>query len=162
VLASFYALGAKRRGYLVHRSRQGERPQHREQLSAAGLDVDGLEASAQLEVVEFDPDELPESSIQPWQQVIDRSLSKGYSALWYSRFAVGPDDEEYSHALPFERAFGQCFDGQPVVMLCPYIVGALSGTQALERLDEVSHTHEHTLLAGDDGLTLLRPTSAQR
>jgi len=157
VLASFYALGASRRGFLVHRSVQGERPQHREQLSAAGLDVDGLEASKQLEIVEFDPDEPPESSPQPWQQVLERSLSNGYSALWYSRFAIGPNDEEYSNVLPFERAWGQCFSGQPVVTLCPYIVGALSGTQVLERVDQVSQTHEGVLVAGDDGLTLLRP-----
>lgn len=159
VLASFYALGAKRSGFLVHRSLQGERSQHREQLAAAGLDVDGLEASAQLEIVEFDLGEPPDSSPRPWQQVLDRSLSNGYSALWYSRFAVGPDDEEYSNVLPFERAWGQCFAGQPVVTLCPYIVGALSATQVLERVERVSQTHEGVLLAGDEGLTLLRPGS---
>jgi MEDS: MEthanogen/methylotroph, DcmR Sensory domain len=160
VLASFYALGAKRRGFLVHRSIRGDRSRDREQLAAAGLDVNGLEASEQFEIVEFDPDEPPEHSPQPWQHVLERSLSSGYRALWYSRFAVGPGDEEYSNLLPFERAWGQCFAGQPVVTLCPYIVGALDGAQVLNRVGEVSHTHEGVLLAGDNGLTLLRPTDA--
>jgi hypothetical protein len=160
VLASFYALGAKRRGFLVHRTVQGASAQHREGLAAAGLDVDGLEASEQLAIVEFDPDEPPESSPAPWQQALQRSLSNGFTALWYSRFAVGPGDEEYSNVLPFERAWTECFVGQPVVTLCPYIVGALSGAQTLERIEEVSSLHEGVLLAGDDGLTLLRPAQA--
>jgi len=157
VLASFYALGAKRRGFLVHRSVQGDSPADREQLASAGLDVDGLQASEQLEIVEFDPEESPESSTQPWQQVLERSLSNGYSALWYSRFAIGPDEEEYSNVLPFERAWGQCFAGQPVVTLCPYIVGTLSGATARERMEAVSRTHEGVLLSGDGGLTLMHP-----
>ncbi len=162
MLASFLALGAKRRGFLVHRAIQGDSANDRERLTSAGLDVEALEASEQLEIVEIDPDQPPESSTQPWQQVLERSLSSGYSALWYSRFAVGPDDAEYSNMLPFEHAWTECFVGQPVVTLCPYIVGALNGTQTLERMSEVSHVHEGVLLAGDDGLTLLRPGSPSR
>jgi hypothetical protein len=158
VLASFYALGAKRRGFLVHRVVQGESAAHRERLVAAGLDVDGLEAGEQLAIVEVDPDEPPESSPAPWQEALTRSLSNGFTALWYSRFAVGPDEDQYSNVIPFERAWTECFSGQPVVTLCPYIVGALSGAQTLERMSEVSSLHEGVLVAGDKGLTLLRPT----
>lgn len=161
VLASFYALGAKRQGFLVHRTVQGDGAKERERLAGAGLDVDGLEAREQLAIVEFDPDEPPESSPQPWQEALERSLSKGFTALWYSRFAIGPNDEEYNNVLPFERAWTECFAGQPVVTLCPYIVGALSGAQTLERMSEVSSLHEGVLLAGDDGLTLLRPTASR-
>jgi hypothetical protein len=158
VLASFYALGAKRRGFLVHRTVRGESTAHRERLTAAGLDVDALEASEQLAIVEFDPDEPPESSPQPWQEALSRSLSNGFTALWYSRFAVGPAEEEYSNVIEFERAWTECFSGQPVVTLCPYIVGELNGAQTIERMSEVSSLHEGVLLAGDDGLTLLRPS----
>ncbi len=160
MLASFYALGAKRKGFLVHRAIQGASGDDREHLTAAGLDVSGLEASEQLAIAEFDPGEPPETSAQPWQHVLERSLSSGYSALWYSRFAVGQSAEEYSKVLPFERAWGKCFAGQPVVTLCPYIVGALDGAHALERVRQVSRTHEGVLLAGDDGLTLVRPAVA--
>jgi hypothetical protein len=157
VLASFYALGAKRHGYLVHRSVLGASARDRERLSAAGLDVEGLEASEQLTVVEFDPDEPPESSPQPWQQVLERALEGGFTALWYSRFAVGAGEEEYGSVIPFERAWTKCFSGHPVVTLCPYVVGELGGAQALERMGEVASLHEGVLLAGDGGLTLVRP-----
>jgi len=160
VLASFYALGAKRRGFLVHRCVKGESARDRGLLAAAGLDVDGLEASEQLAIVEFDPDEPPESSPQPWREALERSLANGFAALWYSRFAVGPGEQEYNNVLAFERAWSQSFDGQPVVTLCPYIVGALDGAQALGRMCEVSSTHEGVLLAGDDGFTMLRPSTA--
>lgn len=159
VLASFYALGAKRRGFLVHRAVRGASTEHRQRLEAAGLDVDALERNEQMTIVEFDPQEPPESSPQPWREVLERSLSNGYDALWYSRFAVGPGDEEYGNVLPFERAWSEYFVGQPVVTLCPYIVGALSGAHALERLSEVSSLHEGVLLSGEDGLTLLRPSA---
>ena len=161
VLASFYALGAKRGGFLVHRAIQGDSAHDRERLIAAGLDVDALEADEQLTIVEIDPDEPPESSPQLWQEVLGRSLSSGYAALWYARFAVGPGEEEFSNILPFERAWAQGFVGQPVVTLCPYIVGALGGAQTIERLGEVSQSHEGVLIAGNDGLTLLRTTSTQ-
>jgi len=161
VLASFYALGAKRRGFLVHRSIPGDSADDRERLAAAGLDVDRLEANEQFEIVELDPDLPPQTSPQPLQRLLDRSVSGGYSALWYARFAAGPGEEEYSRMLPFERAWSQFCAGQPVVTLCPYIVGALDGAQTLERMGEVSSMHEGILLAGDDGLTLLRPALDQ-
>ncbi len=158
-LASFYALGAKRGGFLVHRSLQGERDADRARLAAAGLDVALLESEDRLRVVEFDPDEPPEASAQPWKQVMDQALARGHNALWYSRFAVGPDDEEYRRIVPFERAWDTFFAGQPVVTLCPYFVGALDGAQALERLRGVSETHEGVLITGNNGLTLLRPAA---
>ena len=157
VLASFFALGAKRRGYLVHRAVPGHGDRDREQLAAAGLDVAGLEASKQLAIVELDPNEAPEASPQPWRRVLEESLSGGYSALWYARFAVGPSTAAYTSILPFEQAWAACFAGQPVVTLCPYVVGGLDGAEAIERVTAVSRTHEGVLLAGDDGLTLMRP-----
>jgi len=160
VLASFYALGAKRHGFLVHRAIEGDGGEDRERLVAAGLDVAGLEASEQFSIVEIDPDEPPHSSPQRWQDVLERSLSGGYNALWYARFAVGPGDAEYRRILPFERAWGQCFAGQAMVTLCPYVVGALDGAQTLERMSEVSRLHEGVLLAGDDGFTMVRPAAS--
>lgn len=160
VLASFYALGAKRSGFLVHRAIQGEAAADRERLIDAGLDVEALEANDQLAIVEFDPEEAPESSPEPWQQALHLALSQGFTALWYSRFAVGPDDEEYRRVLPFERAWDLCFGGQSVVTLCPYIVGELSGVATLDRLHGVSGHHEAVLISGDEGLTMLRSTPA--
>src|SRR6201999_2077026 len=47
-LASFYALGAKRNGWLFHRSLPGAADADRAALSAAGLDVAGLEAEGRM------------------------------------------------------------------------------------------------------------------
>ena len=55
VLVSFYALGARRGGWVVHHAMPGECGRDRERLTAGGLDVDGLEATRSLVVFEFDP-----------------------------------------------------------------------------------------------------------
>ena len=159
VLASFYALGAKRRGWLVHRSLPGEAVLDRERLEAAGLDIGSLEDNDQLAIVEFDPNEEPECSPRPWKDALERSLESGFKALWYSRFAIGPDDDEFRDVLPFERAWDRSFAGQPVVTLCPYVLGSLDGASTLERLRGVSQLHDGVLVAGDDGLTMVaRPS----
>lgn len=155
VLASFYALGAKRRGWMVHRSLPGEGAIDREGLAAAGLDVDSLQDNDQMAIVEFDPDEEPECSPRPWKDALERSLARGFKALWYSRFAIGPDDEDFRNVLPFERAWDRSFAGQPVVTLCPYVLGSLDGAATLERLRGVSQLHDGVLVAGDDDFTML-------
>jgi hypothetical protein len=47
-LASFYALGAKRNGWLFHRSIKGDADKDRASLAAAGLDVAQLEAEGRM------------------------------------------------------------------------------------------------------------------
>jgi hypothetical protein len=157
-LASFYALGATRNGLLVHRSVREAAEGDRAKLFAAGLDAPSLERDGRLRIVEFDPDEPPDTSPEPWCRVLDEALTDGFAALWYSRFAIGPDNEEYRRLVPFEQAWERTFTGRPVVTLCPYIVGELSATAALDRLCSVSQTHEGVLIAGSDELTLMRPT----
>jgi len=150
VLASFYALGAKRRGWLVHRAVQGQGEHDRAALAEAGLDVAGLEARGQLAIVEFDPSEPPERSTDPWERGLERALGDGFEALWYSRFAVGADPRQYATVLPYERAWQACFHGRPVVTLCPYVVGALDATETLERLATLASTHDTVLVPEGD------------
>jgi hypothetical protein len=160
VLASFYALGAKRDGWLAHRSVQGQADQDRERLAGAGLDVEALEAEERLAVVEFDPDEDPAASPEPWRRALDEALERGLTGLWYSRFAVGPDAEQLAGVAAFERAWHEAFRDRPVVTLCPYVVGELSGAGALDRLDGVSGFHDGVLVpSGDGGLRLLSTAS---
>jgi len=75
VLASFYALGVRRNGWLVHRSVAGEEDADRERLAAAGLDVRGLEAAGRLDIVGFDPQEPPERSTERWESTTPGPLS---------------------------------------------------------------------------------------
>ena len=153
VLASFYALGAKRRGWLAHRSVRGEGDDDRRRLTEAGLDVAGLVRDGQLVVVEFDPEEPPERSTDPWLRALDEALQRGYSALWYARFAVGPDELEYVGVAPFERAWQECFAGRPVVTLCPYIVG---GNEASDHVGRIAGLHDGVLVpSGNENYSLL-------
>jgi MEDS: MEthanogen/methylotroph, DcmR Sensory domain len=151
VLASFYALGAKRNGWIAHRSIAGEASLDRERLSRAGLEVEALGSEGRLTVVEFDPDEDPEASAEPWQKALDEALGRGRSALWYSRHAVGPDEAEYKGVVAFEMAWDQAFKGKPVVTLCPYVVGGLSGSTGIERLQDISEFHDGLLVPNGDG-----------
>jgi MEDS: MEthanogen/methylotroph, DcmR Sensory domain len=158
VLASFYALGAKRDGWMAHRSIAGEAELDRERLSGAGLDVEALESAGRLAIVEFDPKEDPDASPEPWQNALEDALGRGLSALWYSRFAVGPDESQYEGVVAFEVAWDQAFKDKPVVTLCPYVVGDLSDSGASERMQGVSEFHDGVLVPNRDaGYTLLAP-----
>jgi hypothetical protein len=138
MLASFYALGAKRNAWLAHRSAQGQAERER------------------LAMVEFDPAEDPAASPAPWRKALDEALEGGLTGLWYSRFAVGPDEELFLGVAAFERAWDDAFRDRPVVTLCPYIVGELSAGQTLDRLDGVSSLHDGVLVpSADTGFRLL-------
>ena len=157
VLASFYALGAKRGAWLAHRSVRGQVERDRKRLARAGLQVEGLEADERLEMVEFDPAEDPARSPAPWRKALDEALAGGLTGLWYSRFAVGPDVKQFSGVAAFERAWDDAFRDRPVVTLCPYMVGDLTAAGTLDRLDDVSSFHDGVLVPSEDtGFRLLR------
>jgi MEDS: MEthanogen/methylotroph, DcmR Sensory domain len=160
-LASFYALGAKRQGYLVHRCVQGQRDQDRRRLQAEGVDVEQLEREERFSIVELGAGEAPQTSPERFQAVLRQALSRGCSAMWYARFAVGPDNELARRVVPYEQAWDDTFAGQPVVTLCPYIVGALDGSSTLEQLRGVSRTHSGVLISGGDGALTLLTTSGE-
>jgi hypothetical protein len=157
VLASFYALGAKRGAWLAHRSVQGGVERDRRRLARAGLHIETLEADERLAMVEFDPAEDPAASPASWRKALDEALEAGLTGLWYSRFAVGPDVEQFPGVAAFERAWDDAFHDRPVVTLCPYLVGGLSAGQTLDRLDGVSSFHDGVLVPSEDrGFRLLR------
>lgn len=155
VLASFYGLGAKRNGWIVHRALPGEGGVDRRMLADAGLDVDGLEAAGRLVVSEFDPDEGPQASADRWAAGLTEARTRGLAALWYSRFAVGPATAEFALVAAHEEAWDATFRDRPVVTLCPYVVGELDAAATLERLDAVASFHEAVAIPGGDGFSLL-------
>ena len=126
---------------------------------AQGLDVAALEAEDRLAVVEFDTTLPPERSTDRWEDEMARALERGLTGLWYSRFAVGPDEGVYAAVGPFERAWESSFHGRPAVTLCPYVVGELTGSAAMDRLASVSEHHDGVLVAGggENEFTLVRP-----
>lgn len=151
VLASFYGLGAKRNGWLAHRSLPGEMDLDRDRLSRAGLDVEELEDEGRLEMMEIDPEGPPETSTQRLEEALDRALERGFAAAWYARFAVGPDEAAYSAFRPFEDAWDRAFSGRRVVTLCPFVIGEVDGRTALEQRGWIAEMHDSVLLPGGAG-----------
>lgn len=76
VLASFYALGAKRNGWLAHRSLPGESDLDRERLSKAGLQVAELEEEGRMEIMEIDPEGPAEGSTERLERALDEALER--------------------------------------------------------------------------------------
>ena len=145
LLTSFYQLGATRNGWLVHGSLPGEAPADRERLRRAGLDVDRLETTGQLSVLELDLELTPEDWVRPWSELLDERLGGGFDALWFARFPIGPTDDEVSDVLPFEEAWTRCFAGRRVFTLCPYIVGGLAKHVRTATVDRVGTVHDRVI-----------------
>jgi len=160
MLASFFALGARRGGWLAHRALPGDADRERELLSEAGLDVAGLEAEGRMVIVEMDFDTPPDDSARPWVEALDAALARGCTGLWYGRFPVGLQSEHHEAMLAVERVWHRTFRDRPVVTLCPYIVGELDGGAAIATLGRVAQSHTGVLVPGPDGeYGVLRPES---
>ena len=84
VLASFYALGVRRGGWLAHRALPGHADRERALLTEAGLDVAALEEQERMVVVEIDFTHPAEGSADSWQRALDDALARGCSGLWYA------------------------------------------------------------------------------
>jgi hypothetical protein len=159
VVASFYSLGARRGGWLVHRSVEPERD--RQALTGAGLDVLALEAERRLALEQIHLSEPPEQLPQRLDAAFDDALTRGHSALWSSHTPVRADSESFDHAMEVERAWEQHFRDRPVITLCPYVVGGLDASAALGRLTELgAHHHDGVLLPSEGKLELFRPARA--
>lgn len=139
VLVSFYALGARRGGWVVHHAVPGQCDRDRERLTAAGLDVAGLQAADSLVFFEFDPTEAPQAAAERFEPLLADALERGRSGLWYSRFPIGPGAAEFANATAYDRAWDARFRGRPVVTLCPYV---LAGEDAGERIAHLEGWHD--------------------
>jgi hypothetical protein len=144
-LASFYSLGLRRNGWLFHRSLPGKADEDRQALSAAGLDVEALEREGRLEVRALELGGSPEAFAEPLIPLVDRELRRGYDAVWWSRFPVGPDDDMFRVALQYDRYWDDCFHGRSAVSLCVYIVGGLPADAREQRVDDLRAMHDATL-----------------
>jgi hypothetical protein len=152
VLARFYALGARRNGWLWFGSLPGESGRDREALIEAGLDVGALEARTQLTITELDLTVEPHAFVEPWATRADEALRSGYSALWFARFPIEPGRGPVAAVLPFEAAWMERFRGGRAVTLCPYIVGGLQDEDISEHVEMVRAVHDDVRRVVDEKL----------
>jgi hypothetical protein len=145
VVADFYALGARRGGWLAHRTLPGNAERERALLTGAGLDVAGLEAQDRMVFVDLDPDAPAEGSADPWREALDAALARGLTGLWYARFPVGEAGVPFEYILAVEREWHHMSRGRPVVTICPFLVGDVEGPDMLDRIAE---THTAVLVPG--------------
>ena len=143
-VASFYALGAKRNGWLFHRSRAGHSEDDRAALRAAGLDVDALEAAGRMVFSEISTGISVEDYVHAWEPEFESALARGFDAAWWARFPIGPDAEIIERSVEYDRAWDDHFHDRPCVSLCLFIVGDLDKDR---RAAELALTHD-TVLSG--------------
>jgi hypothetical protein len=129
----------------------------RRRLTAAGLEVDELEAQRQLSMEQLRLEEPPNRLPQRVAAAFDEALDRGMTALWSSHTPVPADSESFERAMSIERAWAQQFHDRPVVTLCPYVVGGLQADAALGRLTGLSTGHDGVLVPSEQGLELFRP-----
>jgi hypothetical protein len=143
-LASFYALGAKRNGWLYHRSLAGQADADRAELAAAGLDVERLETEGRMVFAEIDVGISVEDYVHAWEPQMEAALARGFEAAWWARFPIGPDAEIIERSVEYDAAWDEHFHGRPCVSLCLFIVGDVDRDQ---RAAQVAATHD-TVLSG--------------
>jgi hypothetical protein len=138
-LASFYALGAKRNGWLFHRSLRGGADADREALATAGLDVAALERDGQMVFREIDLDITVSDYVHAWEPELEAALERGFDAAWWARFPIGPDAAIIDRSVEYDRAWDEHFHDRPCVSLCLYIVGDV---ERAHRAAQIALTHD--------------------
>ena len=75
------------------------------------------------------------------------------------------DEERFTAALAFDRAWDEAFHGRPAVSLCVYIVDEVDDGAREERLAALAPMHDGVVVAGAGGAELVetrRPAAATR
>jgi hypothetical protein len=142
-LASFYALGAKRNGWLFHRSLAGNADNDRASLTAAGLEVERLEAEGRMVFSEIELSISVEDYVHAWEPELEAALARGFDAGWWARFPIGPDAAIIERSVDYDRAWDDHFHDRPCVSLCLFIVGDVDRDR---RAAEIAVTHDTVLL----------------
>jgi hypothetical protein len=155
-LASFYALGAQRNGWLFHRSLAGESDADRRALTAVGLDVAGLEAQGRMTFVEIGLDITPQQWAESWEQPLEDALARGFDAAWWARFPIGPDEAIIARSDAYDRAWDERFHGRPCVSLCLFIVGDLEAPRDAAHVERLAQMHDAVLVSEPAGPALVR------
>jgi DNA-binding CsgD family transcriptional regulator len=153
--ASFYALGLRRNGWILHRSVPGRLQRDREGLRRAGLDVDGLVREGRMVIDETPIDEAPEHWAHRWAAVAEGALLQGFDAVWWTGPPIPPTTDVYNLAAAYDRAWERCIRGRPAVSLCLYVVDGLSAEERRARAEELGQFHDALLMSGPRGVSVL-------
>jgi hypothetical protein len=141
-LASFYALGAKRNGWLFHRTLNGRAAEDRATLTAAGLPVAELEAAGRMVISEIDLSITVDDYVHAWEPEMEAALARGFDAAWWARFPIGPDAAIIERSVEYDRAWDDHFRSRPCVSLCLFIVGDLERER---RAAQLAETHDQVI-----------------
>jgi hypothetical protein len=141
-LASFYALGAKRNGWLFHRSIAGTADDDRAALTAAGLDVARLEAEGRMVFSEIDFGITVHDYVHAWEPEMEAALARGFDAAWWARFPIGPDAAIIERSVEYDAAWDAHFHDRPCVSLCLFIVRDVEHDR---RAAQLALTHDSVL-----------------
>jgi hypothetical protein len=155
-LASFYGLGARRNGFLFHRALPGQADADRAGLTAAGLDVAALEDDERLVVAEPPPETDAGRWASRWVPVLEDALTRGFDAVWFSRFPIGPDESHLAAALAFDRAWDEAFHGRPAVSLCVYIVDDVGAGAPAPHVASLAPFHDGIVVVGERGAEVVQ------
>jgi hypothetical protein len=150
-LASFYGLGARRNGWLFHRSLPGSGDADRAALADAGLAVAALEADGRFVIAEPPLESDPDGWALRYVPLLEQALQRGFDAAWFSRYPIGMTDDRVQPLLAFDKAWDDAFHGRPAVSLCVYIVDEVD--QAARGLAPI---HDGLLTPGTAGTELVR------
>ncbi len=153
--ASFYGLGLRRNGWILHRSIPGLLETDREGLRSAGLDVDALVREGRMVIDETPIHEAPEDWAHRWAAVAEGALLRGFDAVWWTGPPIPSTTDVYNFAIAYDRAWEQCIHGRPAVSLCLYIVGDLSEDERRARAEELGEFHDALLMSGPGGVSVL-------
>jgi DNA-binding CsgD family transcriptional regulator len=158
--ASFYGLGLRRNGWVLHRSIPGRLEKDREGLRNAGLDVDALVREGRMAIDETPIHEAPEDWAHRWAAVAEAALLRGFDAVWWTGPPIPAATEMYELASAYDRAWERCIHGRPAVSLCLYIVEGLSEDERRARAEELSEFHDALLMSGPSGVSVLETLMA--
>ena len=143
-LASFYALGAKRNGWLFHRAIAGRADEDRAALTEAGLDVERLEAEGRMVFSEIEFGITVHDWVHAWEPELEAALARGLDAAWWARFPIGPEAEIIERSVEYDAAWDEHFHDKPCVSLCIFIVRDVERDR---RAAQLALTHDSVLSA---------------
>jgi DNA-binding CsgD family transcriptional regulator len=153
--ASFYAVGVRRNGWVLHHTLPGRADDERAALTAAGLDVETLEREGRMLVEEWAVSEPPESWAQRFVAVAQKALTRGFDAVWWTGYPVGPEDELYKTLLEYDRAWEACIHGRPSVSMCLYVAEGLPQPERERRETQLGAFHDALLVPAAEGIRVV-------